>query len=169
MKDLADQEVRDRLSKGDRFFSHFCYRCTLRGAAFVLREKMVRVCPECVQERIALLDLELGGLPPDLEVFRKEAVEEVRRQQRVEKLALSVDWNYVWKCHRCGHLARKFEIRLIPAEPGGRFTHHRVCYCCYLVWREEQGERRVPAFDESNPSGPGKSYGGLTPCVIPEF
>ena len=166
MRKISDAEVRERLVAGDCFYSNTCYRCTLRGAAFILRDSMVGVCPRCVQERIRMLEAELGGLPPDIEAFRKEAVREVACQERREKLALSVDWNYVWKCRRCGHLVRKPEVRLVPAEEGEAFTHHRVCYACYLVRLEEERVRQGAAFDESDPFQEGKSYNGLRPTRV---
>ena len=92
---------------------------------------------------------------------------EVMAQKRREKLALSVDWNYLWKCRRCGHATRTCGIRLVPAGPEEEFTHHRVCYACYLILLEAERERQGAAFDESDPFGEGKSYGGLRPCKVP--
>jgi len=137
MIELTDRFVFEYLSTRDRFFGGMCYECTLRRGLFVVRGRHVTLCARCVQDRINQVELEFGGLPEDIEALRKDAIQEVRYQLRREKMALSVDWNYLWKCHRCKHLMQKFEVRFIPAEEGASVTHHKICYPCYLVYCTE--------------------------------
>ena len=134
MIELSDEQVFEHVVGRDRHFGGMCYDCTFRVGLFVVRGRQVSLCPECVQARINQIDLELGGLPEDIEALRKDAIQEVRYQRWREKMALSVDWNYLWKCHQCKHLMQRFEVRLIPAEEEGPVTHNKICYACYLVY-----------------------------------
>jgi len=163
MRQPSDREILARLIPGDDFFSHRCYRCLHRAAAFYLRGKPVSVCPECVQERIASLDLELGGLPEDIEVFRWEAEREVAFQDRKEEEALTVDWNYLLKCHRCGHLAEWYEVRFPRADPDTG-TCPPYCYACTLVcWEEDRcrGENHAGSQAGARETGSGHGSGSV--------
>ena len=157
MIELTDRFVFEYFSTRDRFFGGMCYECTLQGGLFVVRGRQVTLCARCVQDRISQVELEFGGLPEDIEALRKDAIQEVEYQRRQEEMALSVDWNYLWKCHRCKHLMQRFEVRLIPAEEGAPVTHHKVCYACYLVYCAEN-----PSRDPRRPGG----SSGLTQAKV---
>ena len=77
-------------------------------------------------------------------------------------MALSVDWNYLWKCHRCKHLMQRFEVRLIPTEEEGPVTHNKICYACCLVYREEQRSSPQERRNKRKPEGPG----GLSEATV---
>jgi hypothetical protein len=157
MIELSDEYVFQQVVASDHHFGGKCYECTSGVGLFVVRGRHVSLCPQCVQDRINRVDLELGGLPEDVETLRKEAIQEVGYQRWREKMALSVDWNYLWKCHRCKHLMQRYEIRFIPAEEGAPVTHHKVCYACYLVYCAEN-PRRDPRR--------GGGSGGLTQAKV---
>lgn len=108
-----------------------------------------------------MLELELGGLPDDIEIFRQEAEREVAFQDRKEDEALSVDWNYLAKCHRCGHLVETYEIRYPRPLPGTN-QYPPYCYACTLVCREEDrclGKGHAPVGREGPGSGSGRGAG----------
>ena len=132
-----------------------CYECTFRVGLFVVRGRKVSLCPWCVLGRIKRVNQGMGGLPEDIEGLGKDAIQEVRYQRWREKMALSVDWNYLWKCHRCKHLMQRHEVRFIPAEEGASVTHHKICYACYLVYREEQASSPREGRNKRKPEDPG--------------
>ena len=68
MIQVPDKVVQARIVKGDRFFSHLCFECTCHSAAFIVRGRMVSVCPSCVQDRLA--SLEEGNDSPHAEKIR---------------------------------------------------------------------------------------------------
>jgi hypothetical protein len=151
---LSDQDVFVHIVAGDRFFSGTCYRCTLKGGLFVVRGRHVALCARCVLDRIDRMDLELGGLPDDIEKLRGEANREVKYQRWREKMSLSVHWNYLWKCHRCKHLMQRYEVRLIPAEEEGPVTHDKICYACYLVYLAGPGRSLLEERRNRKPGDP---------------
>jgi len=170
---LGDQNVLRDLGAGYRLFGKNCFTCTFIGGLFAVQGQSVEVCPCYVQARIDRIDLELGGLPGDIETLCREAIQEARYQRWREKMALSVDWNYLWKCHRCKHLMQRFEVRLIPAEEKAPVTHHKICYACYLVycaeeksrtgthpWRRPQGADRAILMGLLRPRCPGSEEDG---------
>jgi hypothetical protein len=157
MIEISDEYVFHHIAARDSHFGGMCYECTSRVGLFVVRGKHVPLCPQCVQDRINSIDLELGGIPEDIETLRGEAIQEVGHQRWREKMALSVDWNYLWRCHRCKHLMQRYEIRFVPAEEGASVTHHKICYACYLVFCAEN-----PGWLEGRRGGPG----GLTQAKV---
>jgi hypothetical protein len=166
MIELSNTFVFRHIVGRDRFFCGMCYECAFNAGLFVLRSRYVSLCARCVLDRINKVDLELGGLPEDIETLRREAIQEVHYQQRQEQMALSVDWNYLWRCHRCKHLMQRYEVRLMPAEEGAPVTHHKICYACYLVYCEEEKTRTgTSPLERAAQRKPGDP-GGLTQVKV---
>ena len=157
MIELSDEQVFEHIVGRDRHFGGMCYECTFRVGLFVVRAKHVSLCPWCVLDRIDKVNQELGGLPEGIETLRREAIQEVGYQRWREKMALSVDWNYLWKCRRCKHLMQRYEVRFFPAEEKAPVTHHKICYACYLVFCAEN-----PGWLGGRNRGPG----GLTQAKV---
>ena len=162
MIELSDEQVFDQIVARDRHFGRMCYECTFRVGLFVVRGRHVSLCPECVQARINRIDLELGGLPEDIEGLRKDAIQEVRYQLWRAKMALSVDWNYLWKCHHCKHLMQRFEVRFVAAEDEGPVTHNKICYACYVVYL---AGTRISELERRTKRKPG-DLGGLSEATV---
>jgi hypothetical protein len=166
MIQLSDEYVLQQVVARDRHFGGMCYECTFKVGLFVVRGKHVSLCPRCVLDRIHRVDLELGGLPEDIETLSREAFQEMAYQRWREKMALSVDWDYLWKCHRCKHLMQRYEIRFIPAGEGASVTHHKICYACYLVYCEEEKSRTgTSPLERAAKRRPGDP-GGLTQAKV---
>jgi hypothetical protein len=157
MIQISDEYVFQHIVAGDLHFGGMCYECTSGVGLFVVRGKHVSLCPWCILHRIDQVNQKLGGLPEDIETLRREAIQEVGYQRWKERMALSVDWNYLWKCHRCKHLMQRYEVRFIPAEEGASVTHHKVCYACYLIYCAEN-----PGRDPRRGGG----SGGLTQAKV---
>ena len=160
---ISDEQVLARLVTGDQFADGGCTECGLRGGLFSLRGRYSVLCPWCAKQRMDSLDLELGGLPEDIEQLRREVVSEAHMQMRLKAQSLPVAWESVWRCDQCGDRMHRFEVRLIPAgeeaaQPGASGAHEKVCYACLLVRLAKGGIRGWP-WEGSDPSLPANPEG----------
>ena len=161
---LSDKKVFEELATGDQFADGGCTECGLRGGLFSLRGRYSVLCPWCAKQRIDSLDLELGGLPEDIEQLRREVVSEAHMQLRLKAQSLPVAWESVWRCDQCGDRMHRFEVRLIPAgeeaaQPGASGAHEKVCYACFLVRRAAKGGISGWPWEGSDPSLPANPEG----------
>ena len=133
MFELSDENVFHHIVAWHLLPEGRCTACGFLRGLYRVRGQYFRLCPRCVQLRINVADLQLGGLPPDIGVLRQEAIQE-RMQWRRKVESVLVDRSHVWTCHRCGDRMTRFEARLIPSqEESEAEDHHKVCYACFLL------------------------------------
>jgi len=134
MIELSDEQVFDHIVARHLLPEGRCQECGCLRGLFLVRGQYFRLCPRCVQIRITLADLQLGGIPPDIEALRQEAIQEMRMQWRRKVESVLVDRSHVWTCHRCGDRMTRFEARLIPSKDESEAEdHQKLCYAGFPV------------------------------------
>ncbi|MCJ7630596.1 MAG: hypothetical protein MUO50_19650, partial [Longimicrobiales bacterium] len=132
MIELSDKNVFHHIVAWHLLPEGRCQECGCLRGLFFVRGQYFRLCPWCVQIRINLADLQLGGLPPDIAALRQEAIQEIRMQWRRKVEAVPVDRSHLWTCHRCGDRTRGFGAWLIPSKGESEAEdHHEVCPACF--------------------------------------
>jgi len=117
----------------DRFVGRFCVACSSRGALFATPIWFVP-CPRCLAARMRRLLESREDLPWWVEYLAEQCELTVVSMERDERSALSVEFDPLLTCHRCGRLIPKEKVRVFL--PGGTGPGHAHCKECWelLAW-----------------------------------
>jgi hypothetical protein len=111
----------------DRFAGRFCVACSGRGALFATPIWFVP-CPRCLAARMRRLMESREDLPWWVEYLADQCERTVVSMEREERSALSVEFDPLLTCHRCGRLIPKDKARYV--FPGGKGPGRPHCQEC---------------------------------------
>ena len=124
----VDEELFRRITTGDVLIAGQCARCGYHPALFVCAGRFVGLCPRCTGFRIELLREEGAAEPKWITVLYEEVNDQAARQRRRSERPLTVSWDDVYTCARCGRPIRAEDARY--CEPPGENTSPPYCQPC---------------------------------------
>ena len=124
----VDEDLFRRITTGDVFVAGQCARCGCHEALFVCAGRFVGLCPQCAGLRIELLREKGAPEPKWITILYWEAGVEAECQRREAENSLTVSWDDVYTCARCGRPITAEDARYY--EPPGETTSPPYCEPC---------------------------------------
>jgi hypothetical protein len=124
----VDEELFRRITTGDVLLAGQCARCGYHPALFTCAGRFVGLCPRCAGLRIESLREEGAPEPKWITVLYEHVTDQAARQRRQSERPLTVSWDDVYTCARCGRPIRSEDARY--HEPPGETTSPPYCEPC---------------------------------------
>jgi hypothetical protein len=130
-EDPALAAVYEHMLLKSTVYGQMCTGCAGPGGLYVVRNKFVVLCAPCTREKIGQLAGSSCPPPEWVRQLEREARAEIRARKRRLEESLTVTWDDLYRCVRCGRMIRSRDARYPFPHTQQSIPPH--CITCYDV------------------------------------